>query len=361
MYFTGTLSVDPSQVTQILKVKPARAFKKMLYLMTAGAISDKEEHETFCALVVLQQLNACFRRLGVNNIVRLAKDGTDFYLDEAGKEDDLKDALEHFQLEVDQVEASVFQTLQMVLEHEDEHFKYLIQAKVNRTHEVGAYPIEIEVNGLLSEFKASSKSGNEVRKKMEGVFSSQDKYDAFKNTAQSQFNQFVGQMELELKKFVDSDNIKNDTKMKMIRPKKKVDQMSAIPTSRENDRTVFYGYYGTSDYLFYAWLWAASCHDHSIYINDVTILDEAGSDLIDVGETGFDAGEADTLNPDVEFDAPADADVTVPEGSDFTPADDGSSSSWFDFGGGDSGGDSGGGDSSCSSCGSSCSSCGGCS
>ena len=55
MYFSASLSVDPSQMTHIDKVKPTKAFKKILYYLTAGGLSDKEEVETFTAIAVLQQ------------------------------------------------------------------------------------------------------------------------------------------------------------------------------------------------------------------------------------------------------------------------------------------------------------------
>ncbi|MGB0430643.1 MAG: hypothetical protein ACPGLV_09230, partial [Bacteroidia bacterium] len=69
MYLEGKITIDPAQLTKIEKIKPQKAFKKMLFFLTSGAISDKEEHETFQAVSILQQLNMCFRNQGINNII----------------------------------------------------------------------------------------------------------------------------------------------------------------------------------------------------------------------------------------------------------------------------------------------------
>ena len=71
MYLEGIITIDPSQITEIKKVKPTKAFKKFLHHLTLGGVSDKEERETFTAVAILQQLNATFRSLGINNIIKL--------------------------------------------------------------------------------------------------------------------------------------------------------------------------------------------------------------------------------------------------------------------------------------------------
>ena len=81
MYFESTIRIDPSQVTSIEKVKPTKAFKRMLYHLTKGGISEKEERETFTAISILQQLNKAFIQQGITNVIRLSHDDIDFYLE----------------------------------------------------------------------------------------------------------------------------------------------------------------------------------------------------------------------------------------------------------------------------------------
>ena len=97
MYFHGTLAIDPSQMTNIELVKPTKAFGKMCYYMTLGLASEKEERETFTAVSILQEFNRAFSSLGITNILRLAKNDVDYYLDEVGREDDLKEAMAVFE------------------------------------------------------------------------------------------------------------------------------------------------------------------------------------------------------------------------------------------------------------------------
>lgn len=247
MYFTGSLTVDPSQLTHIEKMKPTHAFKKMLYVLTAGKVHDRMEHETFCAISILQQLNTCLRSLGITNVIRLAKDNLDFYLDEAGKKDDMKEAMEHFQIEVDQLEADVFKTLYLVLEHDDEHFKYLIEIKVNRCHKVGVHPISIEVNGLIKEFKMEG--AGDPPKRMTEIFKSQDKYDAFQSWKRNYFNQFLASLEMTVKAHMHVDDISRKSSVAVIRPKSKVRDRSRISRSPVERSPVYHNYHGTGDFF----------------------------------------------------------------------------------------------------------------
>ena len=96
MYLEGLITVDPSQLTEIVKTKPTKAFGKIASLLTAGMASPKEEVETFCALSILQQLYKVVRSVGINDVVRIAKDETVFYHDTEGRTDDLKVAMEAF-------------------------------------------------------------------------------------------------------------------------------------------------------------------------------------------------------------------------------------------------------------------------
>jgi hypothetical protein len=141
MYYTANLELHPSQISLIERVKPSHVFGKMLHMLTAGLSSPQEEQQTFCAVTILQQLNRALRDAGVTNIIRLSKDNIDFYFDEHGKKDDLKAAVEHFEYEVDQIEAEVFETLKLVVEHETELLKLLIEIDVRRRHKVGAAPV----------------------------------------------------------------------------------------------------------------------------------------------------------------------------------------------------------------------------
>jgi hypothetical protein len=346
MYFASKLAIDPSSVTDIKTIKPDKAFAKILNIITAGGFNKKEEHETYTAISIMQQFNIIFRKMGITNVVHIAQDEIDFYLDEEGKKDDLKEALESFKLNTDEVESSLFKQLKLVVEHEDANFTYLIQLEIKRIHNVGEYPIEIKVNGMLKDFM--SKDENAVKDKMEPIFSNQGNYDSFLNEKKLHFNTFIDQLSLNLETFIKTDDIKRDDNNHIIRPNKnKRDQEKQPLNNREPVYAGYHGYYGYHDTFFYGMLWGSMMHSHHIHCHDTVIMNEHGDHLGDVGTDGFNAGDSDVLNSDTDFESIDHAGVSEFDGGSMGESVD--DSSFFDGGSSEA---------SCSSC-SSCSSCGG--
>lgn len=338
MYFEGTITVDPDQLTQIEKVKPTKAFKKMLFYMTLGGISEKRERETFTAVSILQQLNKALNQKQVSNIIRLSHDDIDFYLDEAGKTDDLKEALDLYELKVGKEMSTYFEKIMMVLEHEDDIFKYLLEVDICRNHTVGEYPIKINISGLLKEFSAQQENLNG---KITEVFSSQEQYDEFKRNKLHSFTNYVDDLGFCVKKCISTDDIKTEVKTKIVFPKQKVEDKTKMQKNQTAGYAgVHYGYYGFDDYLFYNLLWTDLAYDNEVVHNETYYETDTGDDLGYLSEI-----DSTDLNS-VDFEE---------NSAVFADSSGDGSGGWFDFGSIDGGGDSSG----CSSC-SSCSSCGGC-
>ncbi len=316
MYFNGTLTIDPAQMTNMEIKKPENAFGQFLQVLTGGLISKKEEIETFTAVAILQQINLACQNLGINNIVRLAKDDIDFFLDTEEDDDDLRQVLEQFRLKTDRYESELFDKIFIVLEHEKDLIKYLIEININRRHRVGAYPIEIKINGVLSELKISDKSSADLPQKMKSIFSSQEKYDSFLREKQTVFEQFVERFEQSLRRSIRVEDIKTNTSLKMLRPKKPVRHQSEIPQNRNAD-PVYYGYPGFGDFFLYAWLWSSMAHSSHIHCHNFDLVDEQGQTMMSVGDAGFDAGATETLNPEAAFETPEGGDVEFLNGHDF--------------------------------------------
>ena len=216
MYFEGTITLDPSQITTINKIKPTKAFKKFLYHLTLGAISKKEERETFTAVAILQQINAALQAKGIDNIIKISHDDIDFYHDKEGKANDLKLAMDKYEIQINESMAVHFKQLQLVLEHEDINFKYLLEVYVNRDHEVGVYPIEIKVSALLKDFKSEQKTD-----KINTIVKNQETFEAFKTKKLIDFEYFLEELKLELKKQIELDDIDYYLKTKYVVPNKK--------------------------------------------------------------------------------------------------------------------------------------------
>lgn len=359
MYFKGTISVDPSEITKIQKVKPQKAFKRMMYFLTSGKISDLEEQETFTAVSILQQLNSVFIHHKVTNLVRLSHDDIDFYFDKEGKEDDLKDALDNYQLEIDHSMSSHFQYLLMVLEHETTHIKYLIETRINRNHKVGQYPIDIKISGFLKEFKSTEEEEEaNLKDRAKQVFESHAAYESFVRERKLEFEAFLNDLSASISKFIKIDDVKVDVKSRVLLPKTKVNKRRRYSayTGRGGNLDMPYTYYGFGDFMFYTWVWSEMCHDHSLHIKETEIVSEEGEAITSIGDEAVDTSDAALFNDDLAYDTRVGA-FDIGSENDYHNSMDSMDSSWFggDFGGSDSGWFG----SNCSSC-SSCSSCGGC-
>ncbi len=310
MYLSGTLTIDPSQITMIKKVRPTKMFGKIMNAITFGVSSEKLEHETFTAVSILQQLNMALRSLKIKNVIRLAIDDYDFYLDEQGQDDDLKQAMYVMETKIDPIEAEYFNTIYIVVEHNTESIKYVIEISVKRKHKVGEYPIIVKINGVLNEFRLNEgENRDDLENKMKGIFSSQDVYNSFVGSKKSEFNAFVDELELAIRKFIKVDDIYKDISTKIIRPKGKVDLTSGLMHERTAE-PIYYGYYGFDNFVFYSFLWSSMCYDHNMYVNDFILVDDLGNNVMNVGDEGFNSADFDTLNVEAPFEPPSDGDLS---------------------------------------------------
>lgn len=310
MYLSGTLTIDPSQITMIKKVKPTRMFAKVLSAITFGASSERQEQETFTAISILQQLNMALRSLKIKNVIRLAIDDYDFYMDEQGQDDDLKEAMFVMESKIDPIEAEYFNTIYFVVEHNTESIKFVVEISIKRKHKVGEYPIIVKINGVLNDFVLQEGETREsLQNKMNSLFESQETYNSFVVSKKSEFNAFVDELELAIRKFIKVDDIYKDVSTKIIRPKEKVETSKTMQYERTSD-PIFYGYYGMDSFIFYTFLWSSMCYSHNTYVNDFILVDEIGNNVMSVGDLGFNSGDFNTMNDEAPFEPPTEGDLS---------------------------------------------------
>lgn len=267
------------------------------------------------------------------------------------------------------MESEVFKTLYLVMEHEMEGLRYLIEIDIQREHKVGEMPITIQINGTLADLeRQGDRSIKKLKQQMSDVFESQKKYDEYLREKQHAFDQFIQMLEQTIRTHIKVESIKTDSQAKMIRPKKAVKTPSDLSQQRYTE-PIYYGYYGFHDAFLYAWLWSEMSYFHNIHVHDFTLVDEAGHSMLTVGEEGFNAGSTDTLNVDAPFEPPENGEIEYHSDHDYqdefksshligdvstesVSAEEsfGDGGSWLDSGDWDSS-DSGASCSSCSSCG----------
>ncbi len=366
MYLYGMLTIDPSQLTHLDRVKPTKGFARLAHLLTGGLVNTKEERETFCAVTILQQINRVMRSLKIDNLVRLSTDETVFYEDKHGVEGDLKQAFNEFGHTVSADNRHSFQRLELVLEHHTRDLGYLIDVRILRTHRVGEHPIQISINGM-PKILGGEPGGSIDPGLLNDVFVSQQSYDVFVARYKCMFDEFLNDIAQAFGENMKVDDVSMSSKVKIIRPSKRINRPSDVPRSSDYVYDpIFQDYYGHADASFYAWIWADRCHTNEIHCQDCTIVDSDGADVLAVGAEGFLAAEGSTMNVDEPFALPATADLVVfheneyaaeffseSARSDLSQTGEAGSGGWLDsFGVSfDGGGDGGGG---CGGCGGDC-------
>lgn len=368
------MTIDPSHLTQ-LRRKPTKGFRRFAELMTGNLISKREEHETFTALSILQEINVSLRSVGVTDVVKFSKDDQVLYDDQSSSQsDDMSVAINTLSNQRTSSGES-FSELSLLLEHHLATIAVIIEIKVSRVHEIGVYPIQISINGLDAELQAAS-GGQKLKDQLDDIFSNQQSYDAYTESKKAEFEAFIVQLEEAFRGRMQIDNLHRRIYTNVVRPgltPARPVGTSADPNGAE--APMLQRYHSSSDPMMYLWMWSSLMHSNNVYCHDTTIVNESGVPAFSVGEEGFNAGEAATLDPEAPFEAPncpieavEGVGGEVNEGTDFgllgTEASaDTSQSSWFDsfaFGGDSSGHDAGGGDAGGASCGGGCGGGGGC-
>ena len=368
MYLEAAITVDPSQMTEVVRATPTKVFARLASALTRGLTSPQEERETFTAVAILQQLNMVLCSLGIDDIVRITKDDVVFYEDAEGKKGDFKEAVNHFIKFAGQQELQLFNKLDLVLQHSQAGVDYLLDVRISRTHPVDEHPIRIVVNAFPSAMNAQG-DDSRVRGFLKRTMASQEKYDRFTSKYVALVESFVKDLETGFHRHMNVDAVHNAVRTKIIRPDRRVHDRNDIPRheSAWHSDPAFGDYYGSNDAFLYAWMWADSCHEHSIHCHDCVLVDESGNDLMEIGSEGLDANQGESMNVETPFDSvravaePTNAEIVDDSGSSMLAETQESTrvsggegwlssfmSSIGEVGGGDGGGDGGG------SCGGGC-------
>jgi hypothetical protein len=347
MLFTSKISLQPKVEVLIERKAPTKVFAKLFHAMTSGLLSPKEKHQTFTAISMLQELNIALRQANINNIVRLAKDGNDFYYDSQGRDNDLADAMRDFKLGTDRFEATLFNDIYLVLEHQDEQLRYLIEIDIQRVHKVDEMPININVNGVIQALKAQDgETAEQLDARLNSQFKNKQDYDKFVSRYRGLFDSFINSLEQTFRSAIRCEEVKSENKVQVIRPRK--DGKGRIG-DRNSGPMVHRGYPGWDGFSLYTLMWMGTMSSMNVQAADMDIINESNETLQSISDEAIDVGEAAIF------------DSSIDEGSLPSFMDDetqnvaagGESSSWLDFGSGD-GGDSGG-DASCGGgCGGGC-------
>ncbi len=217
MYFTGNLKVDPSEATKIEAVEPSGVFKKLLSKL-GGGFNKKVEIETFTAVSIIQQLYRVLKALKINNVLKLSHDDEVIYEDTSDNQNDLDLVVMQYELETNEIYSKDFKLLTMTLEHELDDMKYLVKVTVNKHHDVGVYPIEINVKGLNLIDKFRSCDQQEIK-------------DLLKKRGEK-FVNFLNQIDFQFRRLIAVDDIKVEHDVNLV-----IDQQDIETLKSEKERS----------------------------------------------------------------------------------------------------------------------------
>lgn len=300
MLLTSKISLQPKQEVVIERKAPTKMFAKLLHALTSGLSSPQEKHQTFTAISILQELNIALRQANIVNIVRLAKDGNDFYFDAHGKDNDLAEAMKDFKLNTDNFEASLFNDLYLVLEHDDGQLRYLIEIDVKRVHGINEKPINININGVIKALEAQNgETPEQLSERLTGVFGGKDDLEAFSTRNRALFEKFVSDLSLIFTKSIRCESYDIDNKVQLIRAQTPASAYED-DDKREKAPMAHRGYPGWDNYAMYSLCWMGLMGTFGASAADVDIISTDGGLLQEVGDAGLDASS------DVIFDMSVD-------------------------------------------------------
>jgi len=342
MILNSKISLQPKQEVLIERKAPTKMFAKLLHSLTSGLTSEKEKHQTFTAISMLQEINIALRQANINNIVRLAKDGNDFYYDAHGRDNDLAEAMKEFKINTDALSGTLFNDLYLVLEHDDGQLRYLIEIDIQRVHKVDELPIKINVSGVIKALEAKSgETPEQLSQRLGQLFCNSQDFDKFTNRNRLIFDRFTQSLEQQFRMSIRCEDVKLETKPQVLRVK---ESHSSFANKRKSAPTVHQGYPGWDGFAMYSLCWMGMMSSLNVQAQDMDVISESSEVLLSIGEEGIDAGSAAIFDMNLDDQKFERADASFAGSADNSSGDTDSSSSWLDFGGDDGG----------SSCGSSC-------
>jgi hypothetical protein len=302
MFLTATLNLNPSAPTE--------------YAVGDTAESELLEHETFSAGQILQQLVLSFRDIGITDASVLSHDGNTVFHDEAGNADDLTEAMKSYARLTTSDQRDSFETLRLVLEHEGTLLKVVLDARVDRVHEVDVHPIEIRLAGFLRAFSTENDFSDELQQVFDAVFESQAGYDDVCDAAREEFTELLERLEAAAQKRMKPDAVECDVEQCII-----LATEDAV-TSSSNWSQLFDHSCIRIDDVRYCYMWHQRCATSNIELSRCKVIgtdgtirravrgktvrttDHATSPLAETGDRGGGCCNKETPNPLRDVAAP---------------------------------------------------------
>jgi hypothetical protein len=295
MYFTSKIEIDPSQITNIKRIKRDNVLIRLADILSQNVNDSKIELETFTVISILNQIKDGLEKLEIDNIIRLSINGFDFYLDKDEQEHDLDYAISNLDKKIDPIESERFENIVLVLEHYDDDFKYYISIKISRKHKVGEYPIKIVTNGLIRKFYTEKFDEKHIKDIMRSSFDNQLSFSNLIANYRSKFDIFNSLLHNFLSKFIKVDGVNYKIYQKILRPLFVKGDIRKI-NFNYNSEPAFHGYPGINKHFTYNLFWMELCRDNEIKCEKFILVDHNGQDALSFDNETVEAASSNIFN-----------------------------------------------------------------
>lgn len=251
--------------------------------------------------------------------------------------------MKDFKINTDSFDATLFNELELMLEHDDNQLRYLIEIDVKRVHQLNEQPINIHISAVVKSLEAKSGETEEALSlRLTGLFRDKKDIDAFTARNRALFEKFTADLSQTFTKAIRCEDYKMDNKVQLLRMK---EGRKGFDDDRSRAPLAHRGYPGWDNYAMYSFCWMGMMCTFGAMASNVEVINGDGEVLQDV-------------NVEVEAQMGGLYDMSI-EDDEFNPLSSNSFTSGAGVGDGDSsnsswlgGGDDGG--SSCGGCGGGC-------
>ena len=137
MYLQGVVTIDPSQLTHLDRVKPTKGFARMAHLLTGGLVaSEKNEKPSRGHHIAANQ--RCHAIIGCRQCCPTCQGRHSLLRRHTWARGGFKTSIDAFSAKAKSDDISLFNTLDLVLEHHTEKMAFLIDIRIHRTTALGS-------------------------------------------------------------------------------------------------------------------------------------------------------------------------------------------------------------------------------
>lgn len=318
MYFEAEILIDPTDVAG-LEVPPRPRLRRLLSALRGGWRAATNDQELLVGAVLLQCLRQGLETAGVDDIVRIGRDGELVFHDEQGRPGDLAEAVDGVPTKGGQG----FDELRMVMQHHDDELSYVVDLHVARVYPVDGIPIRGYVHGFWRELDATAvplgRGGDlvsAITDRLRERMLVSPSFDG-KDEVPPRFSSTVASLVAAFQQVLPGAKVSSVERVAMLMPRRRITDPAQLPGRVEPDAMApFSGDPGFAAMVFYAHHWGVTCRAHEVSLRHILIADEAGRPLARVGDEPLGCRRLLALEPGQAFDTMPSLDSLVFTGHD---------------------------------------------